>query len=58
LLWAARPVGHQQPVHAFLFEQGGIGEFLANDFKKCIEFKLAKIIESIQQNPGGIILWA
>ncbi len=39
-------------------EQEGAGEFLADDFKNCIQFKLKKILESIEQNPGAIVVWS
>jgi hypothetical protein len=41
-----------------VLEQDGAGEFLADDFKNCIRFKLEKILESIQQNPGAIVVWS
>jgi hypothetical protein len=41
-----------------LLEQDGAGEFLADDFKSCIRFKLEKILESIDQNPGAILVWS
>jgi hypothetical protein len=41
-----------------LLEQDGVGEFLADDFKKCIRFKLEKILESIRRNPGEIVVWS
>jgi hypothetical protein len=45
-------------LHDLWLEQEGDGEFLADDFKSCIRFKLAKIRESIGQNQGEIILWS
>jgi hypothetical protein len=45
-------------LRAFWLQQEGKGEFLADDFKRCIRFKLAKIRESIQQNQGAIIVWS
>jgi hypothetical protein len=45
-------------LRAFWLEQEGKGEFLADDFKRCIRFKLAKIRESIQQNRSAIIVWS
>jgi Nucleotide-diphospho-sugar transferase len=41
-----------------LLQQDGAGEFLADDFKNCIRFKLAKILESIEQNSGAIVVWS
>jgi len=41
-----------------VLEQDGAGEFLADDFKNCIRFKLEKILESIHQNPGAIVVWS
>jgi hypothetical protein len=45
-------------LHDLWLEQEGDGEFLADDFKSCIRFKLAKIRESIDQNQGEIIVWS
>jgi hypothetical protein len=45
-------------LQTFWLQQEGKGEFLADDFKRCIRFKLAKIRESIQQNRGAIIVWS
>jgi Nucleotide-diphospho-sugar transferase len=45
-------------LHSSLLDQEGSGEFLADDFKNCIRFKLTKIIESIQNHPGAIIVWS
>jgi hypothetical protein len=45
-------------LHDFCLEQAGDGEFLADDFKRCIRFKLAKIRESIDQNQGELIVWS
>jgi len=45
-------------LHDLWLEQEGDGDFLADDFKSCIRFKLAKIRESIDQNPGKIIVWS
>jgi Nucleotide-diphospho-sugar transferase len=39
-------------------DQEGNGDFLADDFKNCIRFKLTKIIESIQNSPDAIIVWS
>jgi hypothetical protein len=39
-------------------DQGGAGEFLADDFKNCIRFKLMKILESIEENSGAIVVWS
>lgn len=44
--------------HALDLEQEGKGEFLADDFKKCILFKLEQIIASIQRHDGSIIVWS
>jgi hypothetical protein len=41
-----------------LLEQHGAGAFLADDWKSCIRFKLEKILESIHQNPGAIVVWS
>jgi hypothetical protein len=41
-----------------VLEQHGGGEFLADDWKNCIRFKLEKILESIHQNPGAIVVWS
>lgn len=41
-----------------VLEQDGAGEFLADDFKNCIRFKLEKILGSIHQNPGAIVVWS
>ena len=41
-----------------LLEQDGAGAFLADDFKSCIRFKLEKVLESIKQNPGAIVVWS
>ncbi len=38
--------------------QTGEGEFLAEDFKAAIAFKLRRIIESIRENMGEIIAWS
>jgi hypothetical protein len=45
-------------LQALWLEQEGTGEFLADDFKKCIRFKLSKIRESVQQNQGAIVIWS
>jgi hypothetical protein len=45
-------------LNAYPLEQDGAGEFLADDFKSCIRFKLQKILESIHQNPGAILIWS
>jgi hypothetical protein len=45
-------------LNACLLEQDGAGEFLADDFKNCIQFKLQKILESIHQNSGAILVWS
>ena len=45
-------------LNAFLLEQNGAGEFLADDWKTCIRFKLEKILESIHQNPGAVLVWS
>jgi hypothetical protein len=45
-------------LHPLWLEQAGNGEFLSDDFKSCIRFKLAKILESIDQNEGQIIVWS
>jgi hypothetical protein len=45
-------------LHAYTLDQEGSGEFLAEDFKNCIRFKLAKIIESIKINQGEIVVWS
>jgi hypothetical protein len=45
-------------LHSSFLDQEGSGEFLADDFKNCIRFKLTKIIESIQNSPGAIIVWS
>lgn len=39
-------------------EQEGKGEFLADDFKRCILFKIEQIIASIKKHTGEIILWS
>jgi hypothetical protein len=39
-------------------EQEGKGEFLADDFKRCILFKIEQIIASIKRHQGKIILWS
>lgn len=39
-------------------EQEGKGEFLADDFKRCILFKIEQIIASIKRHHGKIILWS
>jgi hypothetical protein len=39
-------------------DQEGTGELLAEDFKRCIQFKLQKIIDSIQESLGEIIVWS
>jgi hypothetical protein len=39
-------------------EQEGAGAFLAEDWKSCIRFKLEKILESIHQNLGSIVVWS
>jgi hypothetical protein len=44
--------------HPYQLEQVGAGAFLADDFKSCIRFKLEKILDSIQQNPGAILVWS
>jgi hypothetical protein len=41
-----------------VLEQDGAGAFLADDFKKCIRFKLEKILDSIHQNPDAIVVWS
>lgn len=41
-----------------LLEQDGEGEFLADDWKNSIRFKLEKILESIHRNPGAIVVWS
>ena len=43
---------------AYTLDQKGAGEFLADDFKRCIRFKLEKIIESIQGNSDAVIVWS
>jgi hypothetical protein len=45
-------------LYAYTLDQKGAGEFLAEDFKRCIQFKLAKIIESIQRNHNAVIVWS
>jgi Nucleotide-diphospho-sugar transferase len=45
-------------LHAHFLEQAGAGDFLADDFKNCIRFKLDKITESIQENPDAIVVWS
>jgi hypothetical protein len=45
-------------LNACQLEQDGAGEFLADDFNNCIRFKLEKILESIHQNPGAILVWS
>jgi hypothetical protein len=45
-------------LHSSFLDQEGSGEFLADDFKNCIRFKLAKILESIENNSGAIIIWS
>jgi len=45
-------------LHALDLEQKGNGEFLADDFKRCILFKVEQIIASILRHPGQIILWS
>jgi hypothetical protein len=45
-------------LHPYTLDQTGTGEFLAEDWKSCIQFKLAKIIESIEKNPDSIIIWS
>jgi hypothetical protein len=42
----------------YLLEQEGTGDFLAQDFKTCIAFKLQKILESIRDNPNEIVVWS
>ena len=39
-------------------EQEGNGEFLADDFKRCILFKVEQIIASIKRHEGKIIVWS
>lgn len=45
-------------LHSYTLDQAGTGDFLTKDWKSCIQFKLIKIIESIQTNPGAIIVWS
>jgi nucleotide-diphospho-sugar transferase len=39
-------------------DQTGAGEFLADDFKRCILFKVEQIIASIRRHEGQIIVWS
>jgi hypothetical protein len=48
----------QFDLHALDLEQEGKGEFLADDFKRCILFKLEQIIASIKRHEGTIIVWS
>jgi Nucleotide-diphospho-sugar transferase len=45
-------------LHSSFLDQEGSGDFLADDFKNCIRFKLTKIIESIQNHPDATIVWS
>jgi hypothetical protein len=45
-------------VVSYEYKQSGQGNFGAPDFFQCIEFKVNKIIESIEQNPGACIVWS
>jgi hypothetical protein len=39
-------------------DQSGAGEFLADDFKRCILFKVEQIIASISRHAGQVIVWS
>ena len=45
-------------LHALDLEQEGKGEFLADDFKQCILFKVEQIIASIKRHQQEIIVWS
>jgi Nucleotide-diphospho-sugar transferase len=45
-------------LHAAELDQAGDGEFLADDFKRCILFKLDEIITSISRHDGQVIIWS
>jgi hypothetical protein len=45
-------------LHALDLEQEGKGEFLADDFKQCILFKVEQIIASIKRHEQEIIVWS
>jgi hypothetical protein len=45
-------------LHAHFLDQAGAGDFLADDFKNCIRFKLEKILESIRENPDSVLVWS
>jgi hypothetical protein len=45
-------------LNSSLLEQHGAGAFLADDWKHCIRFQLEKVLESIRQNPGAIVVWS
>jgi len=43
---------------SYQLAQEGTGEFLGDDFVRCIQFKLTKILESIEQNENELIVWS
>ncbi len=45
-------------LNALDLEQEGKGEFLADDFKRCILYKVDQIITSIKKHDGKIIVWS
>lgn len=45
-------------LHALELPQAGTGDFLNDDFKAAIRFKLEKIVESIRDNLGKVIVWS
>lgn len=48
----------QFKLHVFELDQAGDGEFLADDFKRCILFKLDQIIASIIRHKQQVIVWS
>ncbi|OYW76677.1 MAG: hypothetical protein B7Z37_07700 [Verrucomicrobia bacterium 12-59-8] len=48
----------QFDLHALELDQAGDGEFLADDFKRCILFKVDEIITSISRHEGQVIIWS
>lgn len=48
----------QFDLHALELDQAGDGEFLADDFKHCILFKVDEIITSISRHDGQVIIWS
>jgi hypothetical protein len=45
-------------VSARCIEIDGAGDFLSDEFLRCIQAKVALIIESIRANPGELIAWS